>query len=194
MRSTCKYLWERILWCVTPSKFNFRLFMPSSANLQSFCLYMYIVLRRIMHLPFIKGTPPVYEDCRCENNECFSVVFKANNGSSTGSMNDEVVVITSGNGVTDKVSTLETSGSLVDAIGAQVAFNGEVGYFYKNGDCTAATSPQCEVASGPLCSNELCATTTGSCSTQGDGCLDLMGEAEDCESPANVCGSGYCGA
>ncbi|KAL3783414.1 hypothetical protein HJC23_002841, partial [Cyclotella cryptica] len=140
------------------------------------------------------GTPPIYEDCRCENNECFSVVFKANNGSSTEAMNDEVVVITSENGGTENVSTLESSGFPVDTIGAQVTHNGEMGYFYKNGECTAATSAQCEVASGPLCANNMCATTTGSCSKQGDGCLDLMGEAEDCESPANVCGSGYCGA
>lgn len=139
-------------------------------------------------MSFVKGTPPIYEDCQCENNECFAVVFKANNGSSTVAMGNEVVV------GTDKVATLETSGSLVYVSGAQVIYNGEVGYFYKKGACTSTTSAQCDVAAGQLCSNNMCATTTGSCNQQGDGCLDLMGEAEDCESPANVCGSGYCGA
>jgi len=161
------------------------LFRPSSANPNFF-------LRR--HLSFVKGTPPIYEDCQCENNKCFAVVFKANNGSSTVAMSNEVMVTTSENGGTDKVATLETSGSIVYVSGAQVTYNGQVGYFYKNGECTSTTSAQCGVAAGPLCSNNMCATTTGSCNQQGDGCLDLMGEAEDCESPANVCGSGYCGA
>ena len=80
------------------------------------------------------------------------------------------------------------------AIGGEVEYNGQAGYFYKNGECTTATSAQCEVASGPLCSNDMCATTLGSCNVQGDGCLDLMGEVEECVSPANICGRGYCGA
>eukprot|EP00548_Thalassiothrix_antarctica_P008039 CAMPEP_0194146540 /NCGR_PEP_ID=MMETSP0152-20130528/20841_1 /TAXON_ID=1049557 /ORGANISM="Thalassiothrix antarctica, Strain L6-D1" /LENGTH=149 /DNA_ID=CAMNT_0038847083 /DNA_START=54 /DNA_END=503 /DNA_ORIENTATION=- len=56
-----------------------------------------------------------------------------------------------------------------------------------------STAAQCPVAQGPLCTNNKCATTTGSCNADGNGCLDLMGAAADCIAPANKCGDGYCG-
>ena len=59
--------------------------------------------------------------------------------------------------------------------------------------CKFGTKVQCAVASGPLCKNNMCADTTSTCNDAGDGCLDLMGNPEACNEPANVCGDGYCG-
>ena len=58
---------------------------------------------------------------------------------------------------------------------------------------SASTAAQCPVAAGPLCKDNTCATTTGSCNADGNGCLGMMGKAEDCTATANTCGDGFCG-
>lgn len=35
--------------------------------------------RNFDHSEIFLGSPPLYDDCQCENNECFAVVFKASN-------------------------------------------------------------------------------------------------------------------
>jgi len=59
--------------------------------------------------------------------------------------------------------------------------------------CKYGTNVQCAVASGPLCKNNMCASTTSTCDDASGGCLSLMGKAEACNKPANICGDGYCG-
>ena len=59
--------------------------------------------------------------------------------------------------------------------------------------CEFGTKVQCAVASGPLCKNDMCASTTSTCDDATGGCLSLMGKAEACNKPANICGDGYCG-
>ena len=80
--------------------------------------------------------------------------------------------------------------------GETINMNGVEGTLeFTTNTCTnsESLSAQCATASGPLCKNNMCASTTSTCDDATGGCLSLMGKAEACNKPANICGDGYCG-
>ena len=151
------------------------------------------------------GVPPVYENCQCKDNQCYEMKFVPSDGSSDASTGDADVTQTQTDG-----DTTDNEGDNVNAVVPQVPDDGTTTADNSGGEsyiingvkgklqfttnaCKYGTDVQCAVASGPLCKNNMCAGTTSTCDDATGGCLSLMGKAEACNKPANICGDGYCG-
>lgn len=85
----------------------------------------------------------------------------------------------------DSTVTINSGEDIINGVKGKLEFTSD--------PCEFGTKVQCAVASGPLCKNDMCASTTSTCDDATGGCLSLMGKAEACNKPANICGDGYCG-
>ena len=115
---------------------------------------------------------------------------------------DDTTTTTDGGGASATATPVPDDGATTDNIynnidnnnSGTTIINGVTGTLEFTSDpCEFGTKVQCAVASGPLCKNNMCASTTSTCDDATGGCLSLMGKAEACNKPANICGDGYCG-